>query len=283
MRVPTGQSLAAVTLAPALLLLAQLAPAQSDSARRNSPVHRQPYTAEFKITSVQTLANGTTITRESTEVHALDSEGRQMTATTEIPAASDRPRVTRVHIYDPVDGTRIDWGSQSKRARVVKEPVGEERHGCWATDAGNFRMNLPPAPGQAADSASGGVASTSDHPGSGALMAPPAPLIEHRKPVHEDLGNTTILGVEARGTRTTWTTPAGEVGNDAPLVRISETWWGTGIGLLLREISDDPRSGKRDRELVNIELAEPPASTFQPPDGYEVVTDSMHPVDCGRQ
>ena len=47
-------------------------------------VVRLPYTAEYKLTTVKTLADGSTITHESTEVNARDSQGRRMTAETVI-------------------------------------------------------------------------------------------------------------------------------------------------------------------------------------------------------
>jgi hypothetical protein len=89
-----------------------------------------------------------------------------------------------------------------------------------------------------------------------------------------------ILGVEAHGTRTTTTTPTGEVGNDAPLVRVEESWWANGFGILMRQVVDDPRSGKRTREPVNFVAGEPSARLFDPPEGYEVVDETLHPVPC---
>ena len=52
----------------------------------------QPYTAEFKIATAQTLANGTTITRESKVVMARDSQGRTMNANTRILTMQDQPQ-----------------------------------------------------------------------------------------------------------------------------------------------------------------------------------------------
>jgi hypothetical protein len=90
----------------------------------------------------------------------------------------------------------------------------------------------------------------------------------------EDLGTQTINGVEARGRRVTTTTPAGAIGNDAPLTSITETWTATmpGLsGLFVRSVFDSPQTGKSTRELTNFTLAEPDASVFQPPEGYEIV------------
>src|SRR5450631_2906597 len=55
---------------------------QTAAARPLMPtkVQRQVYTAELKVTSVQKLADGTTITRETKEMRARDSQGRVLHA-----------------------------------------------------------------------------------------------------------------------------------------------------------------------------------------------------------
>jgi hypothetical protein len=45
-------------------------------------------------------------------------------------------------------------------------------------------------------------------------------------------------------------------------------------------VTDDPRTGKRTRELVELSQSEPDPATFQPPEGYEVVTQELHEVPC---
>lgn len=265
MRIRTGPiALAAAMACPALLFPA-VAATQAAPAHRTSLTVYHPYTAEFKITQVQTLANGVTITRESTEIHAVDSQGRSVSSTTELPPTADQQPFTRVHVYNRADGTQTNWDTRNKQVRILKAPVGEQRQGCWETDSGGTHMSFNGAQTRAA---------------SDRAAASAGPAMERAAPATEELGTTTIQGVEARGTRTTWTTPAGRIGNDAPLVRVSESWWSTTLGLLLREVSDDPRSGKYDRELVSIDQGEPAASAFQPPDGYEVVTEEMHEVPC---
>lgn len=216
------------------------------ATNRPIPTARLPYTAEFKLTSVKTLASGATISHESTQVIALDSQGRRMTATTDVPLTSDQTPITRVTVMDPVARTNSSWTVPGQKATVIQMPAPGATRNCATTAPPQVRIP--------------NVNQTQP---------------ERPKPVMEDLGTQTINGVEARGRRITTTTPAGAIGNDAPLVRTTETWTAiatTGLrGLFVRQISDDPQSGKYTRELTNFTLAEPDASVFQPPEGYEIV------------
>jgi len=216
-------------------------PAAPGPAGKPAPVARQPYTAEYKVTHVKMLAGGGTITQESTETVALDSQGRRMTSTTPVPLPGEKPPVTHVNVSDPVARTNSNWTVPGQKATVVAMPAPGAPHKCAPA--------TPPA-------------------------APPAPAPPRVKPTVEDLGTQTIDGVEARGRRTTVTTPAGAVGNDQPLVRTDELWTATAPGLkglVAREISDNPQSDKTTRELSNLTQAEPDASVFQPPASYEIV------------
>ena len=249
----------------------------SSSGSRARPA-QTPFTAEYKITRVKTLANGTTITRESTEVRAVDSEGRVMEARTETPASEDRKPVSIVSVSDPVAGTRTHWNTPGTKATVIPMPPHVPGPACFTTAT----TSTPMAPGGAGtaepSSISGGLVTfSSSTPFSGGLGG------RRAKPVIEDLGTTSIQGIEARGRRITRTTPAGAMGNDAPLVHTQETWTATGIGPsapLVRSVIDDPESGRQTTELVNLTLSEPDLATFQPPEGYEVVVQEMHQVPC---
>jgi hypothetical protein len=70
------------------------------------------------------------------------------------------------------------------------------------------------------------------------------------------------------------------VGNDAPLVRTTEVWHAKSPALTVREVSDDPQTGRMTKELVELSQSEPDAALFQAPEGYEVVTQEMHEVPC---
>ena len=210
-----------------------------------APAARLPYTAEFKTTTIQTLVSGATITHESTETVAIDSQGRRMTSMTTIPLLGNQTPITRVNVFDPVARTTSSWTVPGQKATVVAMPVTGAQRNCATTLPAPVRI---PHENQ---------------------MLP-----ERVKPTIEDLGTQTINGVEARGRRITSTTPAGAIGNDVPLVSTTETWTATDPGLrvlVVRSVSDNPQSGKMDRELTNFTQAEPDASVFQPPEGYEVV------------
>jgi hypothetical protein len=220
-----------------------------------APAARLPYTAEYKTTSIQTLASGITITHESTEVIALDSQGRRMNATTSVPLSGNQTPITRVTVMDPVARTNSSWTVPGQKATVMQMPApGASHTGCATSTA---PVHLAPRPG-----------------------------VQRQQPTVEDLGTQTFQGVEARGRRMTTTTPAGAIGNDAPLVSTTETWTATAPGLrgiVVRNVTDNPQSGKMDRELTNFIQAEPDPSVFQPPSDYEIVNKPALVSACPTQ
>jgi hypothetical protein len=252
-------------LASALTALALPIAAQIAVVHPNRQTH-QTYTAEIKTTQVQTLPNGTTITHEFTETVAQDSAGRHMSSSTHMrPDFGDEP-VTHVNVHDPVASTDANWDSRTRKAVITKYPPKDQQHGCWANEAGMLRVSY-----------GGGQ--------SGPVSTPAVqPRVQRAQPKNEseDLGTTTIQGVEAIGRRTTTTIPAGQVGNDQPIVTTEESWWGTSLGLLLRSVRDDPRSGTMTHEVTNLSTSEPDPALFQPPEGYEVKVDELHQVVCSQ-
>lgn len=259
-----------------------------DDAAASKPVHLLAYTVELKTTSVQTLANGTTITRDTTEIHAVDSQSRNYRLHMyKMPFGEQEKTVTSAFVDDPVEGTQINWNTDRAEAHVLKLPPQDQRHGCWASDSGNMRMSYGPV--QSAFTAStgvgGGLASSSAS-GTRALgtvgtrVTLPHPV--RQRPVTEDLGVSTIEGVEVHGYRTTNTIPAGQIGNDQPLVTTSERWIAPSLGIALRSVNDDPRNGKSTTEVVRLDLSEPPLSTFQPPEGYKIITEELHQIPCAE-
>ena len=236
----------------------------------------QPYTARFKVVSVQTLANGTTITHESTEIQALDSEGRRLNVTI-TPASGQMPERSSYRVSDPAARTNMDWmvPGKSVTVRTTPLPSNPGERTCWSSvsAAGStFRASSGPSTTVMTGLVGGSAGSSS--------VATAQQRESSNEISREDLGEQTIQGVLATGTRTTVTTPAGAVGNDAPLVRTMEVWMAKSIGVAVRSLTDDPRTGKRNRELVELSQGEPDPSIFRAPEGYQVVNQEMHEVPC---
>jgi hypothetical protein len=217
----------------------------------------RPYTAEYRMIHTQRLADGNLINLESKEVVAVDSQRRRMTSKTGSLVPAGDPLGTRVFVFDPVARTTTVWTAPGQRATVNSMPEPGAPRGCPATSTRSDVVDL------------GSLGRSS-----------------RSKPVVEDLGTDTVLGIRARGTRRTTTIPAGEIGNQAPLVSTRETWLAVDpdfLGLVVREISDDPQFGRTSREMVSLDQSEPDQATFQPPAGYEIVRMTMSQTSCSTE
>ena len=91
------------------------------------------------------------------------------------------------------------------------------------------------------------------------------------EPVREALGTKAIEGLEAEGSRTVITIPAGEAGNDLPIEIVNERWFSKElqVPVLMRFV--DPRMGERVYRLTAIARGEPSPQLFVvPPDNKTV-------------
>jgi hypothetical protein len=252
--------LAFTLIAPAVFVEAQVAASHQKH-------DRQPHTVEYKITTVQTLANGTTITTESKQIQAFDSAGRNMFSRAQLTPVTAAGKNTSGNANDPVANTQSNWSAQSKNATVIQLPPLDQRHGCWADDSGTTRMgwfdSKHPDP----------------HPRPKNVVQTEADRTETKT---EELGTSTIQGIEVKGRRITRTIPAGAIGNNQPLVSTEESWLSQGenFGMLVRSVSDNPRMGETTAEITNLTEGEPDPTLFLPPDGYEVKTIELHQIPC---
>jgi hypothetical protein len=88
--------------------------------------------------------------------------------------------------------------------------------------------------------------------------------------VKEELGEQTIEGILATGTRTTSTIPAGVLDNEQPIRIVSEEWFSSELQVLVMTKHSDPRVGETTYRLVNISRTEPAKSLFELPAGYTI-------------
>ncbi|MBM3734294.1 MAG: hypothetical protein FJW39_00780 [Acidobacteria bacterium] len=226
----------------------------------HQPVAGAPYSAEGITDHVKTLADGTRITRRSTARYARDGKGRTREEHM-IPGigpwtSAEGERI--VTISDPVAKEVNILNEKSRTARRVKLPgtgsgtsfsrreIRIERHSVSA--------GTPPAGFSGAWLASG----------------PDVGLRTMGTPKTETLPNQTIEGLVCTGTRTTYTVPAGEVGNDRALVTTVERWESVELKTLVRSTTKDPENGETTYRLSGINRAEPAAALFTVPADYKL-------------
>ncbi|MBI5279005.1 MAG: hypothetical protein HY854_21400 [Burkholderiales bacterium] len=78
----------------------------------------------------------------------------------------------------------------------------------------------------------------------------------------------TIEGLKAEGKRTTWTIPAGRIGNEKPIVAVREVWTSPELGITLRTRESDPLAGEESYRVHNIVRGEPDPALFRVPADY---------------
>jgi hypothetical protein len=94
-------------------------------------------------------------------------------------------------------------------------------------------------------------------------MAPPEPGVT------SSLGSRDFDGVRADGTKTTWTIPAGRIGNEKPIEIVAERWYSPELMIVVYSRHADPRTGERIYRLEGLKREEPSADLFKPPADFE--------------
>ena len=87
----------------------------------------------------------------------------------------------------------------------------------------------------------------------------------------EDLGKTSVNGVEAVGTRETRTLNPGAIGNDRTIAIVKEIWFSPELGINVSVKRVDPRHGTQVINVTDINQAEPDPQWFKVPAGYTVL------------
>ena len=90
------------------------------------------------------------------------------------------------------------------------------------------------------------------------------------KAVTRELGGRDFSGVRAEGSQRSYTIPAGEIGNRAPIEVSSETWYSPELQVTVYHKRSDPRSGDVVYRLDKLKRGEPPAALFSVPSDYTV-------------
>jgi hypothetical protein len=211
-----------------------------------------PFSAQAALEFTQTLADGTRVQRSSGAAVYRDGQGRtrrELSGTGFGPLFGD-PRGAAakvlVVIGDPVAGVTYVIDDEARTAvrrafpRRVRAP--DARPGGSGPDAGG-------------DSGSRSRADRPRGPGTTTV---------------EPLGTRSVDGIEVEGSRRVTTIPAGAIGNDQPIVGVSERWYSNELQVLMSSRHADPRFGETTYQLTNIVRGEPSPDLFTVPPGYTV-------------
>jgi hypothetical protein len=243
-------------------------------------VKNSPYSGEAVTETVQTLADGNKITRKNTVTQYRDSEGRtrrefEFQWFGKLGDAEGGTSKS-VSIDDPV--AKFHYSLDLKNKTAEKMPTGE----------GIFTMGMPPPPpgapmvGMVSGSAGAGVTHVFERSpmpagaaaGNISFAATTAtaamPMSSAQAAKEDDLGSRNIEGVVAKGTRSTVTIPAGEVGNEREISVVTEKWYSDQLKTYVLTKHSDPRFGETTHKLTNVRLSEPPVTLFEVPADFMV-------------
>jgi hypothetical protein len=253
-----------------------------------------PYSAQAVTETIQTLADGNRIVRKTSSNVYRDGEGRTRNdqAIGEVgPYATAMGEPSQVIlINDPISGVNYTLDPRSKTARKMSF-MGLMKGSADAkmTGAMTVTVEAGAAAEKHAAEADAMAATVAGHPAPGDRMRGPVMrtnkifdeaatfTVKLAEPKVESLGKQTIEGVEAEGQRATITIPAGEIGNELPILIVSESWYSPKLQVTLMSRHSDPRMGETAYKLTNINRAEPAHSLFEVPSDYTVVQRGMEP------
>jgi hypothetical protein len=256
----------------------------SEAFEGKQPVKNAPYSATGVTELEQTLGDGNRIHQTTKSLLARDREGRTrreltLGAVGPLAAGGDTPRM--IFLQDPLSGASYTLDAEHKVARKLPRPA---------------ELPLPPLAGKGKllRIEHGDDFFTFSAPPPGAAAPGPLPMLaplggvglsvkKLPAPTSEDLGTQVIEGVRAQGTRTTATIPAGAIGNERPIVTVSERWFAPDLGVVVMSKHSDPRLGTTTYRLTDLVRNDPDPGLFKVPADYTVRDDPAQTIIMRRR
>jgi hypothetical protein len=231
-----------------------------------------PFCAAVTTEHTQSLADGNRIHTVDSSSLCRDRAGRTRSETTlnllDANLQGSSPRL--VTIVDPVAGTRYMLDPENKVAhKMTLNPPGS-----FSTSASD--SNSP---------AKGDSVFFSHNPGGLESSAASANVVFRKagqsasEPAEstENLGEQTINGIRATGTRMTTTIPSGNVGNDRAINVTSERWYSSELKATIMTKHADPWAGELKTEFTSVDTSDPDPSLFIVPGDYKILDDKNGP------
>lgn len=195
-----------------------------------------PYSATETTVSHHIAADGQKFTNTRVSLFWRDAEGR--TREEHLGKTSSGEDFRSVIVTDPVAGTRVTWNVRS--GDVYK----------WALSSRLRNQSKTSRPRM--------VTLQTWSCGEGCTR--------------EILGEQQVNGIDTQGLRTTSVIDIGTSENGQTLTGrvVVDAWVSPDLGINMRYILDDPRSGRTTMELTDVKRDDPDPALFNAPAGYEV-------------
>ena len=264
----------------------------------NGGVKNSPFSADEVNESVQTLADGNRIVRNTTGKIYRNSAGRvrrdvpggmsgMMGTTYSVGSGvtlldkvggsfqlDNNLKIAQPLLVRPTPDVKIRELSEAQRAAIEKnqaidlaekakvvEKIAIELDRVATTMPVPSVHPLPPMPPMGAVISGQGMATT--------ILSAPGVNSKYESRT-EELGTQNIEGVEAEGKRTITTIPAGAIGNERSIEIVYERWYSPELKMIVMSKRSDPRMGEQTYRLTNINRSEPDPSLFSV-NGYRLV------------
>ena len=199
-----------------------------------SPKPRAPFMAIAKTVWVQTLPDGSTVTRQNERVVARDMDGRIF-------------QERRTFIPVPDDG-------KQQSVAYVNEYSDPAAHTMYSCFPGPKICNLATY--------------------FGLLNEASVPVGLQRDGIsfltRENLGADTIEGLPVQRTRETFTFFKEKIGNTKTILRVVDYWYSPTLDVNVKVVRHDPRDGDQTLWLTNISTTAADPSTFQVPADFKI-------------
>jgi hypothetical protein len=227
-----------------------------------APVKGAPFCATVTVEHTQQFADGNRIHTADNSTLCRDSQGRtrRESSLNLLGAAAQMPTAKIVTITDPIAGYRYMLDPEHKIAHRM--PLG-----------GPAALDVVPGPlprkGERVVIRSG-MAGPNVFFNSTEMVGRDAQVSGNPAAKTENLGDESIDGIQATGTREVTTIPAGKMGNERPITISSERWYSPDLKVTVMSKHTDPWAGELKTQLTNVNTAEPDPSLFAVPSDYKV-------------
>lgn len=239
-----------------------------------------PFCATVTTEHTQAFADGNRIRTSDDSSLCRDSEGRTRREATlnllgTAPQASAPKLIT---IVDPVAGFRYVLDSESKTVHRIAIGSTAKVSGMKARPGGAPEKGQPMMIYQRV-----GTTGPNMIVNDNLFFKKGGQVPDEPAPTTENLGDRTIDGIHATGTRITTTIPAGRMGNEQPILVTSERWYSPELKATIMTKHSDPWAGELKTHFTNVNASEPDSSLFSVPSDYQVVDGKAGPFTLQKR